>query len=99
MSSTGAIALKTVPKKMVIIGGGYIGLELGSVWSRLGSEVTVVEFLDKIVPTMVRLEPSGYRVTSYRKGKERTSWVGGQWSGGSATPQGAVRNAKESDVC
>lgn len=54
VSSTGAIALKKVPKKMVVIGGGYIGLELGSVWSRLGSEVVVVEFLDKIVPTMVR---------------------------------------------
>ena len=39
---------------MVVIGGGYIGLELGSVWARLGTEVTVVEFLDKIVPTMVR---------------------------------------------
>ncbi len=38
---------------MVVIGGGYIGLELGSVWARLGTEVTVVEFLDKIVPTMV----------------------------------------------
>ena len=44
--------LKEIPKKMVVIGGGYIGLEMGSVWSRLGSEVTVVEFLDKIVPTM-----------------------------------------------
>ena len=54
VSSTGAIKLQSVPKKMVVIGGGYIGLELGSVWSRLGSEVTVVEFLDKIVPTMVR---------------------------------------------
>ena len=38
---------------MVVIGGGYIGLEMGSVWGRLGSEVTVVEFLDRIVPTMV----------------------------------------------
>ena len=54
VSSTGAIALKEVPKSMVVIGGGYIGLELGSVWARLGTEVTVVEFLDKIVPTMVR---------------------------------------------
>ena len=54
VSSTGAIALKEVPKTMVVIGGGYIGLELGSVWARLGTEVTVVEFLDKIVPTMVR---------------------------------------------
>jgi len=41
-----------VPKRLVVIGGGYIGLELGSVWARLGSEVTVVEFLDRITPTM-----------------------------------------------
>jgi dihydrolipoamide dehydrogenase len=52
VSSTGALALKEVPKKMVVIGGGYIGLELGSVWSRLGAEVTVIEYLDKIVPSM-----------------------------------------------
>jgi len=48
VSSTGALELKEVPKKMVVIGGGVIGLELGSVWSRLGSEVTVVEFLGTI---------------------------------------------------
>jgi dihydrolipoamide dehydrogenase len=52
VSSTGALALPNVPKKMIVIGGGYIGLEMGSVWSRLGSEVTVVEYLDHIVPTM-----------------------------------------------
>ncbi|KAK4041001.1 hypothetical protein C8A01DRAFT_45727 [Parachaetomium inaequale] len=48
ISSTGAIALEQVPKKMMVIGGGIIGLEMASVWSRLGSEVTVVEFLDQI---------------------------------------------------
>ncbi|KAH0542081.1 hypothetical protein FGG08_003461 [Glutinoglossum americanum] len=48
ITSTGAIALQQVPKKMVVIGGGIIGLEMGSVWSRLGSEVTVVEFLGQI---------------------------------------------------
>ena len=52
VSSTGALALAKVPKSLVVIGGGYIGLELGSVWRRLGSEVTVVEFLDRLVPTM-----------------------------------------------
>lgn len=52
VSSTGALSLSKVPEKMVVIGGGYIGLELGSVWSRLGSEVTVVEFADRIVPAM-----------------------------------------------
>jgi len=52
VSSTGALSLNKVPKKMVVIGGGYIGLEMGSVWSRLGSEVLVVEYLDHIIPGM-----------------------------------------------
>ena len=52
VTSTGALELSSVPKHMVVIGGGVIGLELGSVWKRLGAEVTVVEFLDRIVPAM-----------------------------------------------
>ena len=52
VDSTGALELKKVPKKMVVIGGGVIGLELGSVWRRLGAEVTCVEFLDQILPGM-----------------------------------------------
>ena len=52
VSSTGALELKSVPKKLLVIGGGVIGLELGSVWRRLGSEVTVVEYLDHIMPGM-----------------------------------------------
>jgi dihydrolipoamide dehydrogenase len=52
VSSTGALSLPSVPKRMVVIGGGVIGLELGSVWQRLGSQVTVVEFLDRILPPM-----------------------------------------------
>jgi len=52
VSSTGAIALEKVPETMIVVGGGVIGLELGSVWSRLGARVTVVEFLDKILGTM-----------------------------------------------
>ena len=52
VDSTGALELKSVPKKMVVIGGGVIGLELGSVWRRLGAEVTVVEFLDALLPGM-----------------------------------------------
>ena len=52
VSSTGALALPAVPRRLVVIGGGYIGLELGSVWQRLGAKVTVVEFLDRIVPGM-----------------------------------------------
>jgi dihydrolipoamide dehydrogenase len=52
VSSTGAIALKQVPKKLLVVGAGVIGLELGSVWKRLGSDVTVIEFLDRITPGM-----------------------------------------------
>ncbi|WP_057884032.1 dihydrolipoyl dehydrogenase [Tsuneonella troitsensis] len=52
VDSTGALELRKVPKKMVVIGGGVIGLELGSVWRRLGAEVTVVEFLDQLLPGM-----------------------------------------------
>ena len=52
ISSTGALSLPEVPKKMIVVGGGYIGLELGSVWRRLGAEVEVVEFLDRITPGM-----------------------------------------------
>ena len=52
VSSTGALKLEQVPKKMVVVGGGYIGLEMGSVWSRLGTEVHVVEYLDHITPGM-----------------------------------------------
>jgi len=50
VSSTGALSLKRVPKKMIVVGAGVIGLELGSVWKRLGAEVTVIEFLDRITP-------------------------------------------------
>lgn len=52
ISSTEALALPEVPGKLIVIGGGVIGLELGSVWSRLGSEVLVIEFLDRIAPAM-----------------------------------------------
>ena len=52
VSSTGALKLDKVPNKMIVVGGGYIGLEMGSVWSRLGAEVQIVEFLDHITPGM-----------------------------------------------
>ncbi|MCA8927398.1 MAG: dihydrolipoyl dehydrogenase [Alphaproteobacteria bacterium] len=54
VTSTGAIALASVPKHLVLIGGGIIGLEMGVVWQRLGAKVTVVEFLDRIVPGVDR---------------------------------------------
>ncbi len=52
VSSTGALELKEVPKKLIVIGGGYIGLEMGTVWGRLGAEVEVIEYADTIVPAM-----------------------------------------------
>ena len=52
VSSTGALSFEKVPKNLIVIGGGYIGLELSSVWKRLGSNVTVIEFLDHIIPGM-----------------------------------------------
>ncbi len=52
VSSTGALSLEKVPKHLIVVGAGYIGLELGSVWRRLGAEVSVVEFLDRILPGM-----------------------------------------------
>jgi len=52
VSSTGALSFEKIPKELIVIGGGYIGLELSSVWKRLGSKVTVVEFLDSILPGM-----------------------------------------------
>ncbi len=54
VTSTGALTLSKVPEHLVVVGGGYIGLEMGSVWGRLGARVTVVEFLDRIVPAMDR---------------------------------------------
>ncbi len=52
VSSTGALDLKRVPKHLLVVGGGYIGLEMGTVWRRLGAKVTVVEFLDRVTPGM-----------------------------------------------
>ncbi len=52
LSSTGALTLEAVPERLAVIGGGYIGLEMAVVWSRLGAKVTVIEFLDRIVPNM-----------------------------------------------
>jgi dihydrolipoamide dehydrogenase len=85
VSSTGALVLSAVPKSMVVVGAGVIGLEMGSVWRRLGAEVTVVEFLDFILPPMdgeVRKQTQrilqkqgmkfklGYKVTAAKPGKD-----------------------------
>ena len=70
VSSTGALELKSVPEKMLVIGGGVIGLELGSVWRRLGSEVTVVEYLDHIMPGMdAEVQKQGLRIFKKQKMK------------------------------
>jgi dihydrolipoamide dehydrogenase len=52
VDSTGALDLEVIPKKMIVVGGGVIGLEMGSIWRRLGTEVTVVEFMDTITPSI-----------------------------------------------
>ena len=68
VSSTGALSFSEVPKDLVVIGGGYIGLEMGSVWSRLGSNVTVVEYLDFITPGMDREVSSEFKKILIKQG-------------------------------
>jgi len=63
VTSTGALALKQVPKRLLVVGGGYIGLELGSVWRRLGSEVLVVEFSTASRPASTARSPSSSSVS------------------------------------
>jgi dihydrolipoamide dehydrogenase len=70
VSSTGALSLGRVPDRLTVIGGGYIGLELGSVWQRLGAKVTVVEILDHIVPNMDRELGTALQRTLTRSGIE-----------------------------
>ena len=70
VSSTGALELKAVPKHLAVIGGGVIGLELGSVWSRLGAKVTVIEFLDRITPSMDNEVTKAFQKTLEKQGFE-----------------------------
>jgi dihydrolipoamide dehydrogenase len=85
LSSTGALALNEVPGRLLVIGGGYIGLELGSVWQRLGARVTVVELLDRIVPTMDRELAVAAQRALTRQGIEFK--LGARVSGLDATPE------------
>eukprot|EP01041_Mallomonas_annulata_P032830 gene32830-biopygen25142 len=88
VDSTGALALPKVPKHLVVIGGGVIGLELGSVWLRLGAQVTVVEYLDQILPGMDPVTLGAGGPDSLRA----TGIVSLQAASGfSLTPQGAAR--------
>ena len=73
VSSTGALVLDKVPERLLVVGAGVIGLELGSVWRRLGSEVTVVEFLDRILPGMDG-EVAGSPSASSRSRASSSSW-------------------------
>jgi dihydrolipoamide dehydrogenase len=88
VSSTGALELAKVPAKMVVIGGGVIGLELGSVWKRLGAQVTVVEFLDQILPGFdgeVRKEANKIMKKQGLEFKLSTKVTGVKVDGGKAT--------------
>lgn len=106
VSSTGALSLQTIPKKLVVIGAGYIGLEMGSVWGRLGSEVTVVEFAPDIVPTMDgEIRKQFQRMLEKQKMKFllRTKVVGVDTSGDGVklaleSADGGERSALEADV-
>ena len=83
VSSTGALTLAQIPKRLVVIGGGVIGLELGSVYRRLGSEVTVVEFMDRICPAMDLDVTTQFRKLLEKQGMKfllKTKVVGGSSS-------------------
>lgn len=85
VSSTGALSLDKIPKKMVIVGGGVIGLELGSVYSRLGTEIVVVEYMDKICPTLdVEISTSFKKILEKQglKFMMKTKVVGGKGGAG-----------------
>lgn len=70
VSSTGALKLSKVPENLIVVGGGYIGLELGSVWRRLGSKVTVVEYADSIVPMLDKEVASQFMKLQLKQGIE-----------------------------
>jgi dihydrolipoamide dehydrogenase len=83
VSSTGALDLKTIPKKMVVIGGGVIGLEMGSVYCRLGTQVTVVEYMDRVCPTMDYEITANFKKILEKQGFKfmmKTKVVGGKGS-------------------
>jgi dihydrolipoamide dehydrogenase len=103
LSSTGALSLDRVPERLIVIGGGYIGLELGSVWQRLGAKVTVVEILDHIVPNMDRELGTALQRVLVRTGIEfrlGTRIAGIRETGDSFTAEleGAERHSLAADV-
>jgi dihydrolipoamide dehydrogenase len=103
VSSTGALSLDRVPKRLAVIGGGYIGLELGSVWQRLGSKVTVIEVLDHIVPTMDRELGAALQRALTRSGIEfrlgtKLAGIAEQPDSLALTLEGAERQTLAADV-
>ena len=88
VTSTGALALERVPDRLVVIGGGYIGLELGSVWQRLGAKVTVVEVLDHILPNMDRELGAALQRVLARSGMEFK--LGSKVAGVREAPEGLI---------
>ena len=81
VSSTGALSLSSIPKKMIVIGGGVIGLEMGSVYARLGTQITVVEYMDRIIPTMDMEVSSSFKKILEKQGFKfmlKTKVVGGK---------------------
>ena len=84
VTSTGALELEKVPGHLVVIGAGVIGLELGSVWRRLGAEVTVVEFLDRITPGIDNEVDQGVRARAGQAGAEVPAGHEGDQGGASA---------------
>jgi dihydrolipoamide dehydrogenase len=104
VSSTGALSLPKVPKHMVVIGGGVIGLELGSVWQRLGADITVVEFMDRITPemdgevskTFARiLKKQGFKI----KLKSKVTGVKTTKTGATVTVEAAAGGKEETIKC
>ncbi|CDJ65002.1 LOW QUALITY PROTEIN: dihydrolipoyl dehydrogenase, putative [Eimeria necatrix] len=99
VSSTGALALPRVPKHLVVVGGGVIGLELGSVWRNLGAEVTVVEFCDKIIPALDAEIGRAFQKLLERQGIKfmfGTKVVGSQKTDGGVTL--SLENVKSGDA-
>src|SRR5215472_17563698 len=103
VSSTGALSLDRVPQRLIVIGGGYIGLELGSVWQRLGAKVTVIELLDHIVPNMDRELGRALQRTLVRSGIQfklatKVAGISGSGRGLSLELEGAERQTLAADI-
>jgi dihydrolipoamide dehydrogenase len=68
VDSTGALDISKIPKSMAVVGGGVIGLEMGSVWARLGSDVTVIEYMDRLCPSMDQEITKKFQTTLKKQG-------------------------------